>query len=151
MPRRFTPPSPPYPMWAGCVGPRTCLDGCGKSATYRDSITGPSSLSEWLYRLSYPDRRSNPSPQSWHKLFLLLVSCHSISRRRYRRVAHVQSCLHRNGAVLTATAGRPARAQQAQQQLCELKPMKRSRQAIQTVASHSSTGVAGAYWALGKC
>ena len=37
-----------------CVGPRAGLDGCEKSRPHRDSIPGPSSRSESLYRLSYP-------------------------------------------------------------------------------------------------
>ena len=39
----------------GWVGQRACLDGCGKSRPHRDSIPGPSSRSESLYRLLYPD------------------------------------------------------------------------------------------------
>ena len=38
----------------GWVGPRACLDRCGKSPLYRDSIPGPSSpVAQSLYRLSY--------------------------------------------------------------------------------------------------
>ena len=35
------------------VGPRTSLDGCGKSRPYRDSISDSPGRSESLYRLSY--------------------------------------------------------------------------------------------------
>ena len=38
----------------GCVRPRDGLERCGKSIPNRDSIAGPSSCSESLYRLSYP-------------------------------------------------------------------------------------------------
>jgi hypothetical protein len=38
----------------GWVGLRAGLDGCGKSRLHRDSIPGPSSRSESLYRLHYP-------------------------------------------------------------------------------------------------
>ena len=38
----------------GRVGQRASLDGCGKSRSHRDSIPGPSSPTESLYRLRYP-------------------------------------------------------------------------------------------------
>jgi hypothetical protein len=38
----------------GWMGSRTGLDGCGKSRSYRDSITVPSSPNEALYRPHYP-------------------------------------------------------------------------------------------------
>ena len=51
----FTPGERPGTHCTGVwVGPRSGLDGCGKSRPHRDSIPRPSSRSESLYRLSYP-------------------------------------------------------------------------------------------------
>ena len=59
-------PRPLYPQerpGADCTGgwvdPRAGLDGCGKSRPHRDSIPGPSSPYESLYRLSSPDYSSS--------------------------------------------------------------------------------------------
>ena len=41
----------------GWVGPRTGLEGCGKSRAHRDSNPDRSTRSESLYRLSYPGRQ----------------------------------------------------------------------------------------------
>jgi hypothetical protein len=38
----------------GWVGPRSGLDGCKKSCSYRDSIPDRPARSESLYRLRYP-------------------------------------------------------------------------------------------------
>jgi hypothetical protein len=39
----------------GWAGPRAGVDACGKSRLHRDSTPGPSSCSESLYRLRFPD------------------------------------------------------------------------------------------------
>ena len=52
---RFTPRGkrPGTHCIGGWLGSRAGLDGCGKYLPHRDSIPGPSSCSESLYRLSY--------------------------------------------------------------------------------------------------
>jgi hypothetical protein len=111
------------------------------------------SISEWLHRLSYPGRRSNPSSQSWHKLFLLLLSCHSISGPQYRRVAHIHSCLHRNGAVVAVTqpAGRPEHSKNSSSCLNWNQWKGAGKLFRQLLRARRREWLVAGYWALGKC
>jgi hypothetical protein len=50
----------------GWVGPRDILDWCGTFRPYRDSISGPSTRGESLYRLSYPINSTREKVSWWN-------------------------------------------------------------------------------------
>ena len=69
-PGRSLPPGKTrYPLYRRLGGPR---DRCGKSCPQRDSIPGPSSHNQSLYRLRYPaDIRSPDRPKRSQSLYQL--------------------------------------------------------------------------------
>jgi hypothetical protein len=58
----------------GWVGPRAGLEGCGKYRSHRDLILGPSSPSESLYQLRYPDPQIKQTPHIFANWWLCYIT-----------------------------------------------------------------------------